>query len=311
MGNLLQMSITSGQGTDSRQFTLAASSHRLAGETYDANGNRTSGTADGFTSVSYNILNLPETVTTGGRTINYLYSARWSTPDPLSEKYYSISPYAYCAGNPVNLVDPEGKKYTMSIEDNQITIKAVYYTLKDDAEYIQKATEYFNNLSGKYYFTDGDGKQYKVVFELSVEIVEDENNLKNSGLNMAIGRNPDSGNTFQILPDESFNESTNGKTRGGRDIAVRNSRKDSSTVLHEVGHTLGWNHTVDGLMKSTADRSNDSIYLSSISEMIINAAKGIVPSSTNNNSGGSVGAGKVIMGNSLITNSFLQGCVKK
>ena len=75
MGNLLQMSITSGQDTDSRQFTLAANSHRLVGETYDANGNRTSGSADGFTSVSYNILNLPETVTAGGRTINYLYSA--------------------------------------------------------------------------------------------------------------------------------------------------------------------------------------------------------------------------------------------
>jgi len=44
MGNLLQMSITSGQDTDSRQFTLAASSHRLAGETYDANGNRISRT---------------------------------------------------------------------------------------------------------------------------------------------------------------------------------------------------------------------------------------------------------------------------
>ena len=75
MGNLLQMSITSGQDTDSRQFTLAANSHRLAGETYDANGNRTSGSSDGFTSVSYNILNLPETVTAGGWTINYLYSA--------------------------------------------------------------------------------------------------------------------------------------------------------------------------------------------------------------------------------------------
>lgn len=65
-GNLLQMSITSDQDTDSRQFTLAANSHRLTGETYDANGNRTSGSADGFTSVSYNILNLPETVTAGG-----------------------------------------------------------------------------------------------------------------------------------------------------------------------------------------------------------------------------------------------------
>ena len=33
---------------------------------------------------------------------------RFTTMDPLAEKYYSISPYAYCAGNPVNRVDPDG-----------------------------------------------------------------------------------------------------------------------------------------------------------------------------------------------------------
>ena len=33
---------------------------------------------------------------------------RWLVPDPLSEKYYGISPYAYCGGNPVNFVDPDG-----------------------------------------------------------------------------------------------------------------------------------------------------------------------------------------------------------
>ena len=36
--------------------------------------------------------------------------ARWTTPDPLAEKYYAISPYVYCAGNPVNVVDPDGKR---------------------------------------------------------------------------------------------------------------------------------------------------------------------------------------------------------
>ena len=35
--------------------------------------------------------------------------AHWTTMDPLAEKYFSISPYAYCAGNPINLVDPEGR----------------------------------------------------------------------------------------------------------------------------------------------------------------------------------------------------------
>jgi len=31
---------------------------------------------------------------------------QWTSVDPLAEKYYSISPYAYCAGNPVNRIDP-------------------------------------------------------------------------------------------------------------------------------------------------------------------------------------------------------------
>ncbi len=46
----------------------------------------------------------------------YDFSARWydmTLPrflslDPLAEKYPSISPYAYCAGNPVRYIDPTG-----------------------------------------------------------------------------------------------------------------------------------------------------------------------------------------------------------
>ena len=29
--------------------------------------------------------------------------------DPLAEKYYSISPYAYCANNPIKCIDFAGK----------------------------------------------------------------------------------------------------------------------------------------------------------------------------------------------------------
>ena len=43
--------------------------------------------------------------------------ACWSTMDPLCEKYYHISPYAYCAGNPVNLVDPDGRSWYYSSAD--------------------------------------------------------------------------------------------------------------------------------------------------------------------------------------------------
>ena len=43
----------------------------------------------------------------GARQYNPI-TARWDRVDPLGEKYYSISPYAYCANNPVILVDPDG-----------------------------------------------------------------------------------------------------------------------------------------------------------------------------------------------------------
>ena len=33
---------------------------------------------------------------------------RWFVPDPLAEKDYSVSPYAYCGNNPINRVDPTG-----------------------------------------------------------------------------------------------------------------------------------------------------------------------------------------------------------
>ena len=42
---------------------------------------------------------------------------RFTTMDPMAEKYYGVSPYAYCAGNPVNRVDPSGK-----------TIRIYYHT---------------------------------------------------------------------------------------------------------------------------------------------------------------------------------------
>ena len=34
----------------------------------------------------------------------------WTSVDPLAEKYYHISPYSYCAGDPVNKFDPDGNR---------------------------------------------------------------------------------------------------------------------------------------------------------------------------------------------------------
>jgi RHS repeat-associated protein len=46
--------------------------------------------------------------------------ARWQNIDPLCEKYYSISPYVYCANNPIRFIDPNGKFFTKSEAEEYI-----------------------------------------------------------------------------------------------------------------------------------------------------------------------------------------------
>ncbi len=44
---------------------------------------------------------------------------RWLSTDPISDKYPSLSPYNYCANNPIMFVDPDGKqeKPALTLED--------------------------------------------------------------------------------------------------------------------------------------------------------------------------------------------------
>lgn len=55
----------------------------------------------------------------------------WLSVDPLTGKYPNISPYAYCAWNPVKYTDPDGKqvgiKGTITNDDGTISIATFYY----------------------------------------------------------------------------------------------------------------------------------------------------------------------------------------
>ena len=53
----------------------------------------------------------------GARYMDHELMTMWLSVDPLSDKYPSISPYAYCVWNPIKLVDPNG----MVVDSNYVS----------------------------------------------------------------------------------------------------------------------------------------------------------------------------------------------
>ena len=58
---------------------------------------------------------------------------RFTTIDPMSEKYYNISPYAYCAGNPIKFVDPTGTE----IINGDGNIDEIYRLIRINESYLK------------------------------------------------------------------------------------------------------------------------------------------------------------------------------
>ena len=58
-------------------------------------------------------------------------TGRWGTPDPLAEKYKSLSPYNYCLNNPVKFVDPDERAPSTEVE---LLKKGIYKVVNGKAD---------------------------------------------------------------------------------------------------------------------------------------------------------------------------------
>lgn len=72
--------------------------------------------------------------------------------DPMAEKYYPLSPYGYCAGNPISVIDPLGlDKYRNDKETGEFILMEstndptdqvlCYHINKDSGEYKKEYTK--------------------------------------------------------------------------------------------------------------------------------------------------------------------------
>jgi RHS repeat-associated protein len=165
----------------------------------------------------------------------------WTSVDPLAEKYYNVSPYAYCNNNPVMFIDPDGRDGIISIYGNNITISANVYLYGTGATktVLQQMQDDVNNIWGKNYSVEHEGKSYNVSFDINLSLYDGEE--KNNPLIIADSWNPYSRNNYIKVSDDCQRSKVYGGDEGHWRSKGRNGEplaKDDPAP-HEVGHLLG------------------------------------------------------------------------
>ena len=175
----------------------------------------------------------------GARYMDHELMTMWLSVDPMADEYPSISPYAYCAWNPVKLVDPDGRDWVVVFdhENKTVTIEAKYVVKKGDEDAkksAENAVSVWNSLSGEYGLKVGKDN-YIVNFDLSV-IDDSEVDASNSDRNL---------NTYRLKSSFS-NPNVRGETNRNSIYVLASDKDDFVVSSHEVGHSLGLIHPIGG-----------------------------------------------------------------
>ncbi len=171
---------------------------RHAGATYSERFRFTGKEKDGETGYGY----------FGARYMDHELMSMWLSVDPMADKYPSISPYAYCAWNPLSFIDRNGDSITLSNQAWEILKYAFSSTFKGGMNNVPFS---YNSEDGKLLYEPIEGMEYSAeeqtiidnfsslctneVYHVDVEVIDNDfyyweiNILKclNDKDNLAIG----------------------------------------------------------------------------------------------------------------------------
>ena len=140
----------------------------------------------------------------------------WLSSDPLSDLYPSMSAYMYCAGNPVMLVDPDGRDHWKIGDDGKATLqdtkgRHIYvngerlskhnFTGHEEAASTIATHYYDKNFSkNKYHLANG---------KISIASFKKDNFDRNSSYNVDDNYNPDETSYATAMPGKGNSDEKN------------------------------------------------------------------------------------------------------
>ena len=137
-------------------------------------------------------------------------TCRFTTMDPLAEKYYSTSPYAYCVNNPMRFVDTDGKK----IKDPDGIVKNYKNQLSDNINNLQEMI----NISA---VESGIGGELMSLYKTALE---------------EISKLEDSDQVYTIFSDKSSKEGGMSYNMVSGEVKIGLGDNNIGIVGHELIH---------------------------------------------------------------------------
>ena len=180
----------------------------------------------------------------------------WTAVDPMADKYPSLSPYNYCAWNPIKIVDPDGRDGEVIIDGENHTINVtcnIYYLESDfkvngaknfvkpyqDNQSILQTSSTVYGKDNAVQFPVGEGNDevmWTISFTVNYISCQDE-----KALNEALKNDPYANRmTYQ---EESETKNITGSYIN-KVITLFHAAfgGDGKTMAHETGHGMGLLH---------------------------------------------------------------------
>ena len=167
----------------------------------------------------------------------------WDRVDPLAEKYYGVSPYAYCANNPVIFVDPDGRKFDFS----KMT-KGEYQSYLGQINLLRRASPLFNTM---YSSLENSKETYFISFDRVPSVVKQAGDIDghfvmgdNGGGSVVFDKEKMGNITNVVLAEELFHAYQH-DNRKGYDKGEFNREFEAKIVAYFIGQDMAGSAAFD------------------------------------------------------------------
>ena len=167
----------------------------------------------------------------------------WDRVDPLAEKYYGVSPYAYCANNPVVFVDSDGRKFDFS----KMT-KGEYQSYLGQINPLREASPLFNTM---YSSLENSKETYFISFDRIPSVVKQAGDIDghfvmgdNGGGSVVFDKEKMGNITNVVLAEELFHAYQH-DNRKGYDKGEFNREFEAKIVAYFIGQDMAGSAAFD------------------------------------------------------------------